>query len=225
MIKKIGMVVLGVITVALNGCVTTHYGQTNSLSDGKMTASCSQPERLTSEFVSVSCTFENETDDWIDLEATEASFTDEGFKINPLTPPQTLAFMKAYKFEETKNAMNFNMAVGSLALVGFATGALSGNTSLGSTAAAVGLGAVAAGAGKNIADEMHSAQYPQYGEAHLLGPVTSIPAKLFVRRTMIFQSTQRRLKSAQLEICIKQPKNECFRPVYDINSRDIRAAI
>lgn len=212
MIKQSGFICV-LVGAVVSGCVTTHYGETNSLGEGKIHASCSNPESLTSEFASVSCTFENMTDQWVDVEAVQAGFKDDGKVISPLTPEQTLAFMKAYRYKKTKDDTNFNLAVGSLALAGVAVAAASGNSSVARTGAAVGLGALATSAGGQVIDEVHDAQYPRYGEAHMLGPATNIPAKLFVRRTIIFQSTPRRLSRGQLEICMKLPNIECFSPV------------
>ena len=194
---------------ATSGCVTTHYQSPQAVASGTLGVSCSKPDWLTDEFAAITCTFENKTNSWLDLEATDA-LTEGNQNLRALSADQTNSFLTAYKFKKTKDNANTNLVVASLVIAGLAVAAGSGHSHVGPA----GLGAAAAATGyetyREVDQSVHQAQYPDYGNSHILGPKVQIPAKLFLRRSMIIQAAKKETEIGALDICLSSPQIECF---------------
>ena len=191
-----------------SSCVTTHYRTPDVAHEGKMKVSCSDPERLTDQFLAVSCTFENTSQDWMDLESSGVNLANEK-RIEPLTADQTRSFLKSYEFQTKQNETNTNLLLSSLVVVG-AVATLSGNSSVSGVGAGVAGGALATAVGRDVRKTIHDAQYPEYGEDHILGAKVNLPPNLYVRRSAIFQVKNGEEAINEIEICFKAPKVECL---------------
>lgn len=195
--------------LTFSACVTTHYNAPEVVADGKLDVSCSRPDWLTNQFAAVTCTFENKSDDWIDLEATKVS-TEGNRSVMPLTAGQTNSFLTAYQFKKQQSDANTDLVLTSLVIAGLGVAAASENSSTSAVGAAVAIGAAGYDLGRSIDKKIHDAQYPEYGNSHILGPKVQIPAKLFIRRAMIIQAEKKNLEIQSLNICLGAPKVECF---------------
>lgn len=201
-----------VFTISLafftSSCVTTHYRTPEVADEGKMKVSCSDPERLTDQFLAINCTFENTSQDWFDLESSDVSIAKEK-RIQPITADQTRSFLKSYEFQKKQNETNTNLLLSSLVVVG-AVATLSGNSSVSGVGAGVAGGALATAIARDARKAIRDAQYPEYGEDHILGAKVNLPPKLYVRRSAIFQVKNPDEAVNEIEICFKAPKVECL---------------
>lgn len=210
-----------VLGLLVSGCVTTHYGRESNVAEGKLHVSCSNLQWITDQFASVSCSFENMTNEWVNVEVESVKIIRSKETIVPLSPSQTMAFAKAYQFEKDKNDSNTGLALSAVMVGGLVVAGASGNSHVATAGAGAALGAAGYTVGKKIAEDIHNIQYARYSEDHILGGETSIPAKLFVRKAAVFQISDPSVafeasapaaRQARLEICFKTPKVECISP-------------
>lgn len=195
-------------TMILSGCVTTHYLAPQTVANGKLNVSCSNPEWLTDHYAAVSCTFENNTEDFVALEASDVHMTSPSLQ-RPLNADQTSSFLSSYRFKTQQAETTTHILLNSLVVTGLAAG-LSGHAPVSEIGTGSALAAAGTGVIRHVASELHTAQHPDYAENHLLGPKTGIPAKLFVRRSAIFKMDAATSDIAGMQICLTQPVAECF---------------
>lgn len=199
-----------VLSAYLSSCVTTHYRDPETAADGKLKISCSNPDWLTDQFGVVSCTFENMTQNWVDVQSSEIKISDStNSNFSPLTAEQTHSFIKSYEFKRKQSDTNTDLVLTSLVIGGLAA-SLSSNANVSGVGLGVAGTSAAYGAGREVSRTIHGAQYPNYGEDHILGPNVSIPAGLFVRRSAIFEVRGLKRDIASVEICFTQPQVECI---------------
>ncbi len=196
-------------------CVTTHhYSPIKSLKQS-LAVSCSKPTWLTDQFASVSCTFENTSKEWIEVQAKDIKIKAiEEMKF--LNPKETNDFLAAYRYQEEKENYNTNMALTGLLIASTAVVLSSSDANVRGAAGAVGAGAIGYGVGRDINKYHQETQAPMFGENHILGPTVRVPAELFVRRSFILESKQKEHKVDSLEICMVKPEEECLKLDYPI---------
>jgi hypothetical protein len=87
----------------------------------------------------------------------------------------------------------------------------SGSSPAAVAGAATALGAGGMSVGRRISKEHDDVQYSNlgFGEEHLLGGAFRIPAGLFLRKHVLFESQQKVKVPEEIGICFVKPKSGC----------------
>lgn len=205
---RFGISWLSVVALSVS-CVTVHHGRPGSLESGKLRVSCARPNQLTDRFASVSCTFENPTDDWLKVKIASLEITNGKSKVvkTPLSPERTGSFLAAYKFIQEMQDVNTRTILSGLVILG-AAASMSGSRTTSNAGLGAALGAGSVAIAKSEMDVVEAAQYPQFGGSHILGPEVEIPSGLFIRRSAIFE-IDKVSPRVTTKICFTVPNSDC----------------
>lgn len=214
--SKLTPSVLGLV-FCLFACVTTHSGKESVSSDNQHSLSCArQQEYDAGNVFALLCTYENKADTWQNFHVAKVTFEKEP-DATVLTPQQVAAYVDAVNTRNKMQNHNTNLALGSLFVLGVVAAGTNGHDA--ATAGIITAGTSGAlMAGRELSAEQSEATRGgiAFGSTHLLGPETQVPGKLFIRRTLLIE-TSKNIPSS-LNICVDKPQQECHTIKIDLGS-------
>lgn len=199
-----------IITVLTLSCATIHPGIEVNSPTMPLAASCKPTDVIQADpFKLIVCTFENQSNSWLNLGIESVSFKNSHHSVKILTPEDIRAFSTAYAEKARMDAWNQDLAIATIGLVGVATmvaGSSSGSSGLNLTGATLVTGAAAYDTGHKLSKTSAHAQHGglEFGSEHILHRNTiKIPSQLFVRKRLLVEITDYSQLPAELTICFR----------------------
>ena len=196
------------VTVAFHGCVTTHSGKESTAQNGEYSLSCDrQPDYDAGNVFGLLCTYENKTKTWQNFHVVKITGDDtKGFSV--LSPEEVALYAGAVNFRNEKDKHNMSLALGGLFIVG-AIASGSGDPGLSGAGAATAAASLGVMGTRGLIAEHDRAKMAgvSYGSAHLMGPETKVPGELFIRRSLLIESTGGLPQI--LTVCLDSPALQC----------------
>lgn len=194
----------------LTGCVTTHVGPAAEITGSGLRISCARDTGIdAANFALLTCTFENAGGSWARLAVDELELQGDSWKVT--TPADTGDFLTAYRFKESQERANANLALVGLAIVGAGVAVASNDapTALAGEAAMLGAGAYATG--RELRADYRAAQYgaPAYGKDHILGGEFRVPAGLYTRKSVLLEGDDAQGLPDRMKLCLSLPEDSC----------------
>lgn len=189
----------------LPGCVTTHDSKAQFSRGQVYAVSCSLNDPLSHVyFDGLTCTTENKTSDWIEVQARSVTVENGDPRFTVLSPEETAEYVESVEFsQEKKNATNQILFSGLVVAAAVAAGSSSDSDAAASFAAGVAIGT--AGATSQAGETTYT-----YGENHILGKPMRIPPAMHLKRNFIIQRKSQDDFYRQVRICFSSPESECI---------------